>query len=148
MKEQEGRTHTHTHTCSLKFPKSISVAPHPEFLLHNSVPDSTAPFLLPGSQLGALPGLIRYSRGPVGWRGPKTGRWKPGFQGMQLISIKIPLLGAIRKELGRAEAQPSSSGTGGNAGIVRLADKDAGENHHFYLLHVDQARTSRCRRCE
>lgn len=30
----------------------------------------------------------------------QTGRWERGFQGMQLISIKIPLLGVIRNERG------------------------------------------------
>lgn len=35
----------------------------------------------------------------------QTGRWEPGFQGMQLISIKIPLLGVIRNELGEGERQ-------------------------------------------
>lgn len=37
--------------------------------------------------------------------GAQTGRREPEFQGMQLISIKTPLLGVIRDKLDQEERQ-------------------------------------------
>lgn len=94
-------THAHTHVHSNSqihqhySPSCITVTPL-------CVPDSRAPFLLPGSHHGALAGLNWYSQGPDGWRGAQTGRWEPGFQGMKLISTpppKNPLLGVTRNGL-------------------------------------------------
>lgn len=124
------RAHRHRHTrVHSNSQKSISVTPHPALLSHHSVLDSRAPFLLPGSHLCVLPGLNWYSQG-LGWVArAQTGRWEPEFQGMQLISIKIPPLGVIRNELGWGETQSIPAAGRGvsrtlRPGIICLTNED------------------------
>ena len=108
-REKSVRAHTHTQTHTHKFTQ----IPNPSVLLpmlhycHTSlcsIPEIASS--LPPWQPSRCFTQVKLILSGAGWVArAQTGRWEPGFHGMQLISIKIPPLGVIRNKLGWGERQ-------------------------------------------